>query len=219
MKGANRSLTDRELSVDAEEFVWNESGLSEVHVLLLDRVADALSHHGASSVLDIGCGNGAASAELARRGFDVTGLDASTSGIALARAQPSSARFDQYDLSDPLPSHLIGDFDAVLAIEVIEHLFKPRLLLERAALALRPGGMLLLTTPYHGYWKNLAIAAMGKFDSHVHPLRDYGHIKFFSEKTMGQLVRETGFRIREIHRVGRIPILAKSMVVSAVLEK
>lgn len=67
----------------------------------------------------------------------------------------------------------------------------------------------------HGYWKNLAIALTNQFDRHVSPLWDHGHIKFWSKKTLSELLRETGFVNLSIHQVGRVPVLAKAMIVAA----
>ena len=72
-----------------------------------------------------------------------------------------------------------------------------------------------LSTPYHGYLKNLALAVSGKMDSHFTALWDGGHIKFWSMATLATLLRETGFVDLEFRRVGRIPWLAKSMTVTA----
>jgi len=59
---------------------------------------------------------------------------------------------------------------------VIEHLFLPRALLRFAAKVLKPSGSLILSTPYHGYLKNLALALTGKLDKHFTVLWDGGHI-------------------------------------------
>jgi 2-polyprenyl-6-hydroxyphenyl methylase/3-demethylubiquinone-9 3-methyltransferase len=53
---------------------------------------------------------------------------------------------------------------------------------------------------------------MGKMDSHFNPLWDYGHIKFWSKKTLTRLFDEAGLGVTQFHRAGRIPILGKSMV-------
>lgn len=70
----------------------------------------------------------------------------------------------------------------------------------------------MISTPYHGYLKNVLIALTGRFDRHHDPLWEGGHLKFFSPRTLRRLVERDGFRMVEIHRVGRIPALAKSMV-------
>lgn len=215
MTERQRAVTDRELQVDAPEFLWDEGGLSDIHLLVLSPILRTLHDHAARRVIDIGCGNGAFSAALAAHGFDVTGLDSSASGIKIATEAYPELAFKKHDINEPLPRELHSQFDAVVSVEVIEHLFRPRELLKRASEALHPSGMVALTTPYHGYLKNLAIALLGGFDHHVHPLRDYGHIKFFSRKTIRNLIEETGFAVDQITSVGRIRPFAKSMVAIA----
>jgi 2-polyprenyl-6-hydroxyphenyl methylase/3-demethylubiquinone-9 3-methyltransferase len=168
------------------------------------------------SVLDLGCGNGACSAALQSRGFAVTGCDISASGIAFARQAHPTIEFFEHDIALPLPPHCVRCYDAVVSLEVVEHLLRPRHLVASAYEALRPGGVFVMSTPFHGYWKNLALAIMNSFDDHWHPLRDFGHVKFFSRKTLLLLVREADFSIRDLIRVGRIPAFACSMIVFAV---
>lgn len=213
----SRARQDKKLSLAAEEFVWEESGVSPVHRLINPSIVALLKKHAASDVLDLGCGNGAFTHLLNQQGFTVAGLDGSASGVDLARKNFPEINFSQLDLvSGKIPSEYAQKFDAVVSVEVIEHLLLPRMLMENALRAMKPGGLLILTTPYHGYWKNLAIALMNGFDSHWHPLRDYGHIKFFSKNTITQLFGEFGLESVRFHTVGRIPALANSMVISGV---
>ena len=53
-------------------------------------------------------------------------------------------------------------------------------------------GYVLLTTPIHGYYKNLLISLLNLNDKHYTPLWKHGHIKFFSVKTFKELVRISG---------------------------
>ena len=78
-----------------------------------------------------------------------------------------------------------------------------------------PGGYAVISTPYHSYLKNLALALSGKMDSHFTALCEYGHIKFWSMKTLSALFAEPGFQQIRFRRVGRIPPLAKSMIAIA----
>lgn len=80
---------------------------------------------------------------------------------------------------------------------------------------LEEGGTAIVSTPYHGYWKNLALAITGKMDDHFTALWDHGHIKFWSILTLRTLLEEAGFRTVTFRRVGRIPALAKSMIAVA----
>jgi len=209
-----RARTDRELVSASAEFVWDKSGHTEVHRYVAGPIIRLLRDANARRVLDLGCGNGALTALLAKRGFQMTGIDCSGSGIALARAEFPTTRFEQRELLAPLESEHQGAYDGVISVEVIEHLLLPRKLMQAARVALRPRGVFVLTTPFHGYWKNLALAIAGKFDDHWHPLRDFGHVKFFSRETITSLFEEFGFVDCGFETVGRIPALARSMIVS-----
>ena len=197
---------------------WVFSGAADNHNYLVPAVLHALPRGEGQRVLDIGCGNGALTAQIQRAGMSVTGIDFTASGIDRARQSFPDITFVVHDISDPLLPALQGQFDIVVSAEVIEHLFAPRTLLARAREALGDSGMVVLTTPYHGYWKNLAIAVTGRFDNHWPPLSDYGHIKFFSERTLGELCRECGFEPVRWSRAGRIRPLAGSMIVTATMQ-
>jgi hypothetical protein len=77
------------------------------------------------------------------------------------------------------------------------------------------GGTAIISTPYHGYWKNLALAVSGRMDKHFTALWDNGHIKFWSVATLRELLQEAGFVNIRFERVGRLPALAKSMIAVA----
>jgi 2-polyprenyl-3-methyl-5-hydroxy-6-metoxy-1,4-benzoquinol methylase len=168
-----------------------------------------------AAVLDLGCGNGAlTSVLLARPGWRVTGVDTSPSGIRIAQAAHRNIEFVLADAAGPLDGFEPGAFDLVVSIEVIEHVPEPRQLARNAHRLLRPGGLAVFTTPYHGYLKNLALATAGRMDAHFTALWDGGHIKFWSRKTLAGLLAEAGFSDLRFHGAGRLPHLWKSMVVS-----
>jgi hypothetical protein len=80
--------------------------------------------------------------------------------------------------------------------------------MQRFRALLAPGGV--ISTPYHGYLKNPAIVAAGKFEHHFDPLWEGGHLKFFTHGKLRELFEEFGFTRYELHRVGRVPAFAKS---------
>jgi 2-polyprenyl-3-methyl-5-hydroxy-6-metoxy-1,4-benzoquinol methylase len=167
------------------------------------------------SVLDAGCGNGNLVGRLSHEGYTVTGVDTSQSGVALARQAWPHASFRVASVYEDLHAALGATFDACVGTEVVEHLYDPRAFVRRAHEILRPGGLLVLSTPYHGYIKNLALAVTGRLDAHFTALWDGGHIKFWSRKTLTTLLNERGFEIVHFEGVGRVPGLWKSMVVVA----
>jgi len=111
------------------------------------------------------------------------------------------------------------NYDIILSIEVIEHLYSPDTYLSNINYWLKDSGLLILTTPYHGWLKNLAIAVTNKFDKHVNPLWEGGHIKFFSKKTIFEILKRNRFKPLMFKGIGRLPYLWKSMLIVAEKEK
>lgn len=197
------------------DYGWTNSKSPCAHSYLepaLIAICEALN---VRRILDLGCGNGALTHSLARAGFAVVGCDADEKAIALARQDRSSATFEQVSVYDS-PSRLNAvDFDLVISAEVVEHLFLPRSLPRFAHAALRANGHFVITTPYHGYLKNLVLALLGKWDGHHDPLWDGGHIKFWSRATLSKLLEDEGFVVEQFRGVGRMPFLWKSMLLTA----
>lgn len=167
-------------------------------------------------VLDIGCGNGAWVGWFLARGAVAMGVDPSPQGIAHARSTYPSARFEVAEAGSDILQHLGEEpFDVVISTEVVEHVYAPREWADACCSALKPGGRLICSTPYHGYLKNIAIAVTGKWDSHHGPLWDGGHIKFWSRATLSRLLEDAGFTRAAFLGAGRFPLLWKSMVLCA----
>jgi 2-polyprenyl-3-methyl-5-hydroxy-6-metoxy-1,4-benzoquinol methylase len=195
---------------------YDHARLDGSHSYLLPAVLDVLkcAQLPERSLFDLGCGNGSVSNEIAKLDFRVAGVDVSAEGIAQAKKH-----FPHIDLSvgsayDDLRARY-GTFGCVLSLEVVEHLFDPRSFARNVYGLLQPGGIAIISTPYHGYWKNLALAATNKMDSHFTALWDGGHIKFWSPSTLSQLLEEAGFHSIKYRRLGRLPPFAKSMMAIA----
>jgi len=167
-------------------------------------------------VLDVGCGNGFLCGEFLKRGCEVVGTDLSPQGIDLARKTYHNGRFELL-AADTEVLQQLGEppFDIVISTEVVEHLDAPRAWAKACFEALKPGGRFICTTPYHGYFKNLMISLLGKWDTHVNPLWEGGHIKLWSKRTLSRLLREAGFRTLEFRGAGRIPGLWMTMIARA----
>ncbi len=166
-------------------------------------------------VLEIGCGNGAFARVLLQRGYDVVAFDISESGVTMARKGHPPVEALVLSVAERPPDAWSAAFDAAVSLEVIEHLYEPALLARRAHWALKRGGCCVFSTPYHGYLKHLAIAVLGGAPRHFDPLADGGHIKFFSPPSLGHLLRAAGFCDLSFRFAGRLPLLWKSMIVSA----
>ncbi len=123
----------------------------------------------------------------------MAGCDVSEQGVAQARISCPDSHIEHLSGYDPLVEHFGSGWDVVISTEVIEHLYSPRIFARRIHELLKPGGALIVSTPYHGYLKNVALAMSGALDAHFTALWDGGHIKFWSFKTLSALLKECGF--------------------------
>jgi 2-polyprenyl-3-methyl-5-hydroxy-6-metoxy-1,4-benzoquinol methylase len=203
------------------KFGWKNSEPTCAHEYILPEVLNQIQflyHDNPIQILDIGCGNGYVASQLAQRGHSVTAIDVSPDGIEIARSAYPGVRFEVYSLyEDNLMNVVAQPVDCVVSLEVIEHLFYPRMLFEQSRRVLKDGGYLILSTPYHGYLKNLATSVLNRWDRHFGVIDDGGHIKFFSNRTLTAMACSSGFKYPRFLGVGRLPWLWKSMVM--VLQK
>jgi len=180
----------------------------------IERLADGFDE--GVRVLDVGCGRGWLAGQLAQRGCVVVGLDFDPERVEQARTAWPSVRFETHPITPDVLERLGEDpFDIVVSTEVVEHVFSPRAWAEGCFGALRPGGQLICSTPYHGYFKNLMLSLGNRWDHHFTPLWEGGHIKFWSPKTLSWLLRKHGFEVEQVRGAGRFPRMWKSMVISA----
>ncbi|ACK73856.1 Methyltransferase type 11 (plasmid) [Gloeothece citriformis PCC 7424] len=201
-----------------EQF-YRDASSAHHHSYLLPPLLDLISQqqHNSSKklrVLDLGCGNGSLSQKIAEQGYELIGVNESASGILFASENFQDCKFIQASLYDLPYSDWESTFDIVISAEVIEHLLYLWELIRCAKKCLKPKGKLILTTPYHGYWKNLILSLFGKMDGDFTVLWDGGQIKFFSVATLAQLLQEEGFTQINFKFAGRIPYLWKSMLCS-----
>lgn len=202
------------------EYSYANSNPGHHHAYLISPLLKMLSHGTLPSsskprVLDLGCGNGSLSHLLAQQGYEVVGVEESESGFKFARLNFSDCHFIQASIYDLPYAELGNSFDFVISSEVIEHLLYPRELIRAAKKCLKPSGRLIITTPYHGYLKNIVLALSGKMAQHFTALWDGGHVKFFSVATMTALLESEGFTDLKFNFSGRVTYLWKSMLCSS----
>lgn len=176
--------------------------------------------HPGSKVLDYGCGEGVLLAGLHERiGLhpDSCGVDLSDNAVRKARARFAGVRFLPTDPHGTAPCS-DGFFDAVIASEVIEHVFDTEFAFGEFSRLLRTQGSLLLSCPYHGFLKDLGLVLTGRAESHYHDPYS-NHIRYYSPSSLNKVLHQRGFRALHWGGVGRLPFLWHSLVVHAVKER
>jgi 2-polyprenyl-6-hydroxyphenyl methylase/3-demethylubiquinone-9 3-methyltransferase len=98
------------------------------------------------NILDIGCGGGLICEPLALNGAYVTGLDADSQAIEVAREHAKNNDINITYINENLQA-LKGKYDVVLALEIIEHVSDVQSFIEQCANVLKPNGLLIISTP------------------------------------------------------------------------
>jgi len=205
------------VSQGCADYRYADANPGWAHAYLLPPITDLINraaYGNPTRIFEIGVGSGVFASALAAKGHDVIGIEYSTSAVEIANRSFPDLRIEQGSAYDDLRTRF-GQFPVVLSVEVVEHLYFPRVFAQRAFEMLEPGGTLIVSTPFHGYWKNLALAVSGKLDAHFTALWDGGHIKFWSIRTLGALLTEAGFVNIDFAHVGRIRPFSKSMIAVA----
>lgn len=110
---------------------------------------------GKKKILDIGCGSGYLALELAREGFEVTGVDISKKCIEVANRTAENEKLKgklEYFVGDHNDLQFINKFDIILSSGFIHHLKDLRKFVENASKILKKGGILVWHEPQHKDW-------------------------------------------------------------------
>ncbi len=180
-------------ATDYYEHYWSQEGLPRQGNIwpALQDLYEAWIPKG-TRVLDVGCGDGLTSgAWLAANGRIYRGVDISSAAVSSARG----AGLDAAEISDAgsLPFEP-NSFDAVVCIEVLEHLFDPAVALREITRILKPGGLFVATVPNVAYWRTRLELAIGRWNpmgdmlSVKAPWRD-PHIRFFTIPSMRRFIQ------------------------------
>jgi|SRR5215510_1215531 len=165
------------------------------------------------TLVDFGCGNGELLSEMEALNplASYVGLDVSAAALNTAAARYPHMKFHRIVESGEIPLES-GSADFVLSTEVIEHIYDTENAFSEIARILRPGGRLLMTTPYHGLIKNLLTVTLA-FDRHFDPLGP--HVRFFSKRSLFNCLKRVGLVPVEHGYYGRFYPVPHSIIVLA----
>jgi len=149
-------------------------------------------------VLEIGCGTGATGAlALARgRAGHYVGIELMERAAAQAREVLNDVRVGDVERMDF--DWQPAEFDALILSEVLEHLVEPGQLLRRLARFVRPGGMVLASSPNIAHWRVLRELVKGRFDLADQGVFDRTHLRWFTPATFAAMFEIAGFRIEHL---------------------
>ncbi len=216
------------LSASAEEW-WDPAGrfgsLHRLNPVRLAFIRNRVATHAGRAplaerplqglrLLDVGCGGGLLAEPLARLGAEVVGIDASPENVEVAALhaaasglaidyRPTSAEALAEDLAAPG-----AGFDAVVNMEVVEHVADAAAFLHASAALVRPGGAMVLAT-LNRTPKAFALAIVGaEYVLGWLPRGTHDWRRFLRPSEVAALLRDGGLEIAELTGVAYNPLTA-----------
>ena len=159
------------------------------------RVAERLPERG--TVLELGCSSGYFGHALIKRGHRVVGVEGDPAAAKLA--ETAGLEVVRGDLEDPATLDALAEqYDAILLMDVLEHLRAPELLLTRIRSLLKPAGVLIVTGPNVAYWRMRIALLMGEWQYTETGILDRTHLRFFNREGWETLVQEAGYELTHV---------------------
>jgi 2-polyprenyl-3-methyl-5-hydroxy-6-metoxy-1,4-benzoquinol methylase len=159
-------------------------------------------------LLDVGCSSGALLLVARGMGFD-------PEGVEIAPEAGDAARLAGFRVHTGLleeGGYADATFDAITLVELLEHLREPRALLAECRRILRPGGVMMATTPNGASW---TAAVMGARWDVFSLIGMGGHVSFFNPGSLRLLAERTGFEVSRLE-TRQVRLAEKGQVPSAV---
>jgi 2-polyprenyl-6-hydroxyphenyl methylase/3-demethylubiquinone-9 3-methyltransferase len=151
------------------------------------------------NILDIGCGGGIVSEPLAKLGAQVTGIDPADENIAAAKlhAEKSGLAIDYRATTIEAMAERGETFEVVIASEVVEHVADLGLFIGCAAKAVKPGGLMVITT-INRTLKSYALAIVGaEYVLRWLPVGTHRWDKFVTPEELDRAIAASGLEVVE----------------------
>lgn len=185
--------------------VWDptiERHMFNAYQNALDLYRGLVTRAGAKTVLDVGCAQATLAMLLAEEGKSVTAVDIRAQFLDYART-----RYERGDIrfvaSNVFDAGDIGTFDLVIANQIIEHLVHPADFLRKLAQFARPGGLLVVSTPNHSYFRSRLPSHTELGDPAQHESRQFSagggdHFFAYTEDELRAAARNAGLEVGEV---------------------
>ena len=171
---------------------WNKNGplktLHDINPVRINYVEKFVSFPGLT-VLDVGCGGGILSEEMAANGAKVTGLDVEPAAIAAAQAHAVERQLSiQYECL-PIEAFEGGPYDVVTCMEMLEHVSDPQLVIDHCARLLKPGGYLFLSTINRTFQAYTSVVIAAEYLLGILPRQTHDYDKFIKPSELSSMLR------------------------------
>jgi 2-polyprenyl-3-methyl-5-hydroxy-6-metoxy-1,4-benzoquinol methylase len=157
-------------------------------------------------VLDVGCDTGRFGEALrTRKSAVVDGIE--RNALAAAQARKRLHEVWERSIEEPQAFDGLGPYDAVLFLDVLEHLFDPWQVLKEAVRVLRPGGAVHAVVPNVAHVSVVRRLAQGRFDYEDFGTMDRTHVRWFTRESIRNCFTGAGLERIEVSPVPVVPRL------------
>ena len=161
------------------------------HSVILSRLGEGRGR----KALDVGAADGFLAERLTAQGWSVTALERDPELAARAHGRCKEVVVADLESAPPL---LHGPFDAIVYGDVLEHLSDPGAVLRALDQTLAPRGTVIVSVPNVAHlWVRLSLLA-GRFDYADRGILDRTHLRFFTRRTLLELLRGAGLGVVEL---------------------
>lgn len=179
------------------ERTWLSTGLYSDICFVLNQYAVG------KRVLDVGCGTGGFISFLKENGFEAVGIEPSSEAAQLAKSQGLTAYpFTLEEFVEHYRSSNIGAFDAIILLNILEHVPNPVHIVEITKLLLNPGGTICVRVPND--FSEIQLAAKKQLDKDAWWITVPDHINYFDFESLCALLERLGFKV--IYSQGDFPM-------------
>lgn len=154
----------------------------------LDKIS---AYSSGKKILDIGCAAGFFLEAAKARGFEVRGIEFASAAIAEASPEVRD-KIIQGNIPEVL-GRWKNEFDIITAFDIIEHMLDPVKFVSDVKKALRPGGLLVISTPDTGHYLRYLMRA------HWPMLQPFQHTVLFSRDAMRAMLLAGGYQDVQVH--------------------
>ncbi len=154
-----------------------------------------------SKVLDVGCAKGHMARELNKKNCSVSGIEKDPAACQLAKNHCVKAFEADLDRLEVLPFPQ-GYFDYILCLDVLEHLARPDIALDKLRPYLAENGELIVSIPNIARIEHRLQLLFGQFNYAEGGGLSKGHLRLFTKKTAKALLESSGYQIKKIEPTG-----------------
>lgn len=150
-------------------------------------------------ILDLGCCWGGLFESFIKRGQEIYGVEIDSEAANFGKEKGYFIIKGDLEEENTIKEiEKIAPFDAILALDILEHLKDPWKFLKEIKKFLRNDGFIFGTVPNIAHWKIRIKILFGIFDYENEGILDKNHLRFFNLKTTKKLFEDSGFRVEKI---------------------